>query len=144
MAESTWEHLEQPILEAVAELEDTQDPLGIEGIAEHSGLPADEVRIGVKRLLDTDLMTGKELAGFGVYDVLGIRLLPRGRQVVRQWPSSDPADALLDVLAERIAQEKDPEKRSRLERLRDAVSSVSKDVIAGTIVAVGQRMAMGG
>ena len=143
MADSTWEHLEQPILEAVAELEDTHDPLGLEAIAEHCGLSVEQVRVGVKRLLPTDLLSGKELAGLGVYDVMGIRLLPRGRQVVQQWPSSDPLEALLQVLSERIAQERDPDERGRLERFRDAAGSISKDVIAGTIVAVGQRMALG-
>ena len=141
MVEPSWERLELPILEAVGELEDSHDALGLDLLAQHTGLPAAQVRIGVRRLLATDLLTGKELKGFGVYDVMGIHLLPRGRQVVRQWPASDPLEALLEVLSAQIAEEDDPEEQTRLERFRDAAGSVSKDVVAGTLVAVLQRMA---
>ncbi len=48
MAELTWESLEKPILEAVAALEDTEPSLGLATIAAHTGLPLEQVRIGVR------------------------------------------------------------------------------------------------
>ena len=141
MTASTWHELEGPILEAVADLEDTHDPLGMNAIAEHTGLSADQVGVGLKRLLPTDLLTGKELKSSGVYDVKGIRLLQRGRQVVQQWPSSDPFEGLLQILTERIAEEDDPDEQSRLERFRDAAGATSKEVLTGVLTALAQRMA---
>ncbi len=76
----------------------------------------------------------------GGFDALDLRLLPRGRQLVRQWPSSDPAEVFLQALAQRIAVEDDPEVRSRLEKLRDSAGQVGKGVAAGIITAVVQQV----
>jgi hypothetical protein len=139
MAERTWETLEQPILEAVAELEDLDSSLGLATIAAHTGLPLERVRIGVNRLFGSHL-TGSEGSTFAGFNVLALRLLPKGRQVVDQWPSSDPAEVFLQALAQRIAVEDDPEVRSRLERLRDSASQVGKGVLAGISTAVVQQV----
>jgi hypothetical protein len=103
MAERSWDELERPILEAVAELEDVDSSLGLPALANHTGLPLEQVRIGVRRLFETDLLTGSDASDMEAFDALALRLLPKGRQAVGQWPSSDPVEALLQVLAERIA-----------------------------------------
>ncbi len=140
MAERSWETLEQPILEAVAELEDADVDVGLLAIADHTGLALDRVRIAVRRLLDTDLLTGIDASTMGGFDALDLRLLPRGRQLVRQWPSSDPAEAFLQLLAERIAEEPDPEERNRLEGVRDSAGQVGKGVLTGVITALVQQV----
>ncbi len=139
MVERSWEDLEQPILEAVAELEDTDVDVGLPALADHTGLPLDRVRIGVRRLFDTDLLTGLDASADEFYPI-SLRLLPRGRQMVRQWPSNDPAEALLQALAQRIAVEQDPEVRGRLEKARDSLGRVGQGVLAGIITAVVQQV----
>ncbi len=110
MVERSWEGLEQRILEAVAELEHPDRSVRLADVAKHTALSLEQVKIGVSRLLPSDLLDGKEHRGDKrLLDVRGLRLLPRGRQVVHQWPSSDPAEAFLQLLAERIAEEPDPE-----------------------------------
>lgn len=141
MAAPSWDRLERPILEAVAELEDIRDPLGLEPVSEQTGLPIEQVRVGVRRLLDTNLLTGREVATFDEYDAMGLRLLPKGRQLVRQWPPDETFESFYQLLAERIENEKDPETRSRLERFRDAAGGVGKDVLTATLTALVQRMA---
>ncbi len=112
MAERTWEVLELPILEAVAALEDKIDDVGLAALVERTGLTLDEVRIGTRRLFESDLVTGLDAtAANGVFEAFTLRLLPRGRQAVGQWPSSDPGEAFLQVLTQRIAAEDDPEER---------------------------------
>jgi hypothetical protein len=140
MAERSWEELEQPILEAVAELERHRST-GLADIVAVTGLSAEQVKVGVSRLLPSDLLEGKELRGSArLLDVHGLRLLPKGRQAVDQWPSSDPAEAFLQVLAQRIAVEEDPEERGRLEKLWDSAGQVGKGVTAGVITAVVQQV----
>jgi hypothetical protein len=129
MAERSWDELERPILEAVAELEDVDSSLGPPALANHTGLPVEQVRIGVRRLFETDLLTGSDDSDMGVaFAARALRLLPKGRQAVGQWPSSDPVEALLQVLAERIAVEDDPVERGRLEKARDSFAQMAKGV----------------
>ncbi len=140
MVERSWETLERPILEAVAELEDEKRHVSLHDVAERTGRPTEHVAIGVRRLFDTNLLDGKELPGAKPYEARGLRLLPQGRQVVGQWPSSDPAEAFLELLAQRIATEEDPEERGRLERLRDSTGEVGKGVLTGIVTALVQQV----
>lgn len=140
MAERTGEDLEQPVLEAVAELEDEKRHVSLHDVAERAELPTDQVAIGVRRLLPTDLLDGTELPGDKPYEARGLRLLPRGRQAVRQWPSADPAEAFLQALAQRIAVEPDPEQRGRLEKLRASTGEVGKGVLTGVVTALVQQV----
>lgn len=141
MAERTWEDLEQPILEAVAALEHPDRSTGLADIVAASGLSAEQVKVGVSRLLPSDLLEGKEFRGDDrLLGVQGLRLLPKGRQAVDQWPSSDPAEAFLQVLAQRIAVEDDPDERGRLEKARDSAGRVGQGVLTGVITAVVQQV----
>ena len=141
MADRSWEDLEQPILEAVAALEDEIDDVGLAALVERTGLSLDEVRIGTRRLFDSDLLTGLDAtAANGVFQAFSLRLLPRGRQAVGQWPSADPAEAFLQTLAQRIAVEEDPEERGRLQRWLDSGRQVGTGVATGVVTAVVQQV----
>ncbi len=139
MVERSWEDLEQPILEAVAELEDTGTDIGLTALADHTGLPLVRLRIGVRRLFDTNLLTGLDASAEEFYPI-SLRLLPEGRQAVGQWPSSDPAEAFLQALGQRVAAEEDPKERSRLEDVQRSAGEVGKGVLAGIITAVVQQV----
>ncbi len=76
----------------------------------------------------------------GTFSAMNLRLRPKGRQAVGQWPSTDPAEVFLQALAQRIAVEDDPEMRSRLEKLLDSAGQVGKGVATGIITAVVQQV----
>jgi hypothetical protein len=135
VAEPTWDRLEHPILEAVAELEDQDSSLGLPTLAQQTGLPLEQIRTGVRRLFDTDLLSGIDASTKEGFDAIGLRLRPRGRQTVGQWPASDPTEAFLQLLSQSIAAEEDPVERGRLEKLRDSAGQVSKGVAAGVLTA---------
>jgi hypothetical protein len=93
----------------------------------------------VRRLFETDLLTGSDASDME-FNALALRLLPKGRQAVDQWPSSDPAEAFLQVLAQRIAVEEDPEERGRLQRWLDSGRQVGTGVATGVVTAVVQQV----
>ncbi len=141
MVERSWETLEHPILEAIGELEDSDESLGLPAVAEQAGIPVEQVRIGVRRLLGTDLLDGEDMTGWsGTFSAMNLRLRPKGRQAVGQWPSSDPAEAFLQALGQRIGADHDPEERSRLEDVQRSAGEVGKGVLAGIITAVVQQV----
>ena len=71
----------------------------------------------------------------------GLRLTERGRREVGQWPNENVAVALLALLDREIAAEPDYEKKSRLEKFRDAVGTVGMQVVAELIVAASRQAA---
>lgn len=109
-------------------------------ISDHTGLSLEQVRTGVRRLFLTDLLTGSDASDMEGFDALALRLLPRGRQAVGQWPSSNPAEAFLQLLDQRIVVQDDPEERSRLEKLRDSAGQVGKGVATSVLTAFVQQM----
>lgn len=69
-------------------------------------------------------ITGSNAAAEELCYLIGVRLTERGRRAVGVWPAEDPGDALLELLAARVAAASSPEERSRLERLFDAAKGL--------------------
>jgi hypothetical protein len=66
---------------------------------------------------------------------LSLRILERGRQEVGAWPAAGGGlDVFLDLLADRIEGEVDPEEKNRLVRLREAATSVGSQVGTALLV----------
>jgi hypothetical protein len=140
MVERSWESLEYPILRAVGELEDTVPHLRLEMVADATGLPLEDVRIGVRRLLRTDMLDGRDAGAEEPYSAIGLRLEERGRRVVGQWPADAGPDLLLEALEERIQTEQDEENRSLLERFRNTVRTLPKDVMTAVLVGYAKKL----
>lgn len=139
MSEPTWEQREQPVLEAIAKLEESGVDATNEQVAQATGLGVDIVGRTMKRLNDAHFIEAFDATSFGdshpVY--IGAEMLERGLRVVGVWPP-DVADAFIQRLEAAISNETDPEELGRLQRLKSAAAEVSKGVVSGAIVAAGQ------
>ena len=125
MADSTWEARELPILEAVARAEAKGRFVANNNeLAETTGLERDTVDLGLFALRDARYLTGVDAAAEELCYLLEIRLLERGRRAIRQWPSEDAADTLLELLSARVAAASTEEDRSRWQRLLDAAKGL--------------------
>jgi hypothetical protein len=137
VAVPTWHERELPALEALAALEETRENgSSLDEVAELAGLPRARAVIAVEALIDSGHVAGHPAHDMAGKDWLALRLLAPGRRAVRQWPSDDlTADALVDVLEQRIAQEDDPDERGRLERMRDAARNLGGAALREVTVA---------
>lgn len=138
MAQPTWEQRERPLLEVIAECEETGEDATNERVAAGSGLTVDVVGRTMKRLHDAGFIEAYDASGMGDdYPIfIGAELLERGLRIVGQWPP-DISDAFIQRLDALIATA-EPEERTRLERLKAAAAEVSKGVVSGAIVAAVQ------
>ena len=63
----------------------------------------------------------------------------RGFRAVGAWPSADPYDQLMKLLAERIDAEDEPEVKSKLERFRESIQGIGRDVIVGVLTSLAKQ-----
>lgn len=77
-----------------------------------------------------------EFSSFDVgFDLGEVRLLERGHRATGRWPSDDPFEAFTELLEKQIAQEDDPEQRSKLQAVLGAVIDVGKGTASGLLTA---------
>jgi hypothetical protein len=132
VADPTWARREAPILEAIAARSDA--PLGPQSadVVADTGLSELDVSLGLQALEDAAYVTGARMHKNRLKIYANLRLQERGRRATGQWPA-DSIDSLVAVLAARIATEPDAETRSRLERLRDAIVGMGRDVAVSVL-----------
>lgn len=139
MAESTWETVAQPLLEAVANAESNEDVyyLTSKGLAEHLGLPRGQVEAELKRLHGSGHIGGRfESSGAaGGLDLHKPYLGAPGAQAIGRWPSSDPFGSLVQQLERAIDEAQTPEEKTKLRRLATVVGEVGQDVLTGVLTA---------
>lgn len=141
MALSTWETREQRALEAIFEAEEAdQDAFSTVDLAESLGIDISKARRSARALYEAGYIYGSDASTTAGFDLLGMRLLERGRRAVGQWPSEDVYDALVRLLQAQIAEEEDPERRTRLQRLLTSVTEVGKDVAGGVLVSLARQV----
>ena len=136
MAESTWEVLERPVLEAIAKRESDGRRPGpsTNEIIEDTGLPSGKVQYAIRRLrlsgyLQAVDVTVQESTG---PEYIMIELLEPGLRAVGVWPG-DPYDAVLAIVMHQLDIEPDPERRGRLENFRNGLVGVGRDVVTGVL-----------
>jgi hypothetical protein len=138
-----WERVDRPVLEKVAELGgDDEDPIrNTHVLTEALGDDFDQRRVArsVGRLVDGRYLDASDACSSDSDEWLAIRLAEKGRRFVGMWPSDDAARALLELLDERIAQEDDPDERTRLQGLREAAKNVGQGVLSGVLVEAFKR-----
>ncbi len=141
MARRGWIEREQPLLEAVRDLEDG-GAVQNAALAEHSGLSDGDVALGLQALMEGGYVTGMEMKGLsgpGTH-LFGARLLPAGRIKVGQWPGDDAAAALLAVLDEVLATTQDPEVTSHLQQARAGLRGLTQKVLTEVAVGYAKRV----
>lgn len=147
-----WFAEDVPFLRALVEMEREEPggPLPFPGdVAVRAGLPVNSGNVLADRLNEGGyLRADVKRNGAGEIWVVMIRAITgEGRRAAGQWPSHDPFERLLDLLEQRIADEPDEERKSRLARLRDTLKELGKDVgsnvVANLIVAAGTAGVVG-
>ena len=120
----TWEDLAVPILAWVANHEGASS-IDTKVLAEELGVAKQLVDREAKRLRQAGYLDGG--TNFGGTIVLP-ELTERGLRSVGVWPSENSFDDMLAFLDSRIAAGADPEERSRLTAVREAVASLGRDL----------------
>ena len=143
MTSSDWEHRERVLLEAIGTAEESGRSLDTNGLIAASGLDGPVVNRTLRRLLDGEYIAAMNVGTFGNPDaMMEIRLRERGLREVGEWPPEDQYDSFLQVLQVAIDNAATSDERSKLERLRDGLLGVGRDV--GTSLLVGwARQAVG-
>jgi len=138
MVESTWEVLERPVLEAIAkrESEGRRSGPSTYEILEDTGLPSARVQNALRRLrlsgyLQAVDVTTQESTG---PEYIMIELLEPGLRAVGVWPG-DPYDAVLAIVMHQLDIEPDADRKGRLERFRNGLVGVGREVVTGVLTA---------
>ncbi len=151
MSSETWYSRALPILEAVRDVEGTEEAraLPIGGLAERVELDPSHVAVEVERLIEGGYLSEKLVKPMGGRDVRpwrisNARLAPAGARAVRLWPSSDPYEALLALLERRVAEAPDEDTRSKLRKVRDTIMGLGRDVGSNLMANVLVELGRGG
>jgi hypothetical protein len=133
---ATWAEREGPLLAELAKREDRGEKTDWADLMEATGLDERATQRSLRRLFDADYLTGHDVTTFGSaeHELIGIRLLEKGLRATGVWPD-DGYQAFLAELDAKI-EVAAPDERSRLERLRDGVIGVGRDVATDLISAV--------
>lgn len=139
MATRIWEQREFPILRTVVEAHIKGRSFDdLDALSQASGIARSEIELAMPLLLADQVLQAVNVGGFGNPKWISIQPLPKAMRLVGSWPPSPP-DAILDVLKELISREEDANKRTGLERLRDAFAAVGADVATSVLTALIQR-----
>lgn len=151
MSNDSWYSRALPILQAVGEVEGTEDAYGLRigDLADRTGLDPRQVAVEVERLLDGGYVSGQlaKSASRGnvrPWRISSARLAPAGARAVGLWPSDDPYEALLALLERRVAEAQDEETRSKWRRVRDTIGGLGKDVGSNLLASVLLELSRGG
>jgi DNA-binding PadR family transcriptional regulator len=139
--EMSWQRLEQPILEALAQ-GDGRSMSGnqLQAIME---LETPMLMRALRSLsedgyIDAQLLTTGE-TDYPI-DADGIRLLPKGKRQAGLWPREDLAAAFLAAFEQAIRDESDDRKRSNMEKALDALKALGVMTLSAVI---GQAVGVG-
>ena len=137
MADFTWSRDVQ-VMDAVRDLELELPGRGTrDHVVERTGYARDEVTDSLRNLIDGGYVTGRDWgAKDDPHNWYDLRLTAPGRRVVGQWPSTDPADALVKLLEERLAETDDEAEATKLRRVLETVTEVGAGVLRDTLTAL--------
>lgn len=132
-----WKDVEQPILEAIAALQDEKHgaPISrVSEVVERTELEPELVRNVLGDLVSAGYVEAapiEVMESVTPVDWLNIRLLERGKVTTRRWP--DSYAAFLQTLQEQIDATDDPEEQSKLEQVRDGFLRLSGNVATNVL-----------
>jgi hypothetical protein len=144
-----WERRELPILKVIADSDSAglwPDHQTVHEVLEDDGhdLVVDDIMAGLAALADAGppfIMANFIRVDQEVLPVraLNIRLTERGYRTVGAWPSADPYEQLMKLLAERIDAEEQPEIKGKLEQFRESVQGIGRDVVVGVLTSLAKQ-----
>ena len=140
MSYPTWEARELPILKAIARHDEDASPLMSDDLAAELPDLDDRSRTaGLQALIDDGYVIATDASSFDQVTFINLRLSGEGRRAVGQWPPHDAYDVLLRIVEAQAAAARTAAERTRLERLRDAITGVGREVVGEVIADVLRR-----
>lgn len=138
-----WGFRDLPVLIAIAEFADRGEIVTPAQIMQKTGLSEDEVQSAIRALERTDHLLKVQRTGNGrAFTVSGIT--GAAYQVTGLHQRRDEAQSqFLELLAQAIDKEPDPEKKSKLKKLRDVSIDVGGQLLANVLGAVFSRLTLG-
>lgn len=134
MASETWDSIAVPILKAIAEAELEGSRANFDAVVSRVGVDRSKVERELRALMADGYVDGIDASSSAGFNAIELRLLPRGKQIVGEWPS---ADDLVRVVIEKvdvlIREQSDPGVRSGLEKLKDGILSIPSSVAAALL-----------
>lgn len=153
-ADDTWYSMCLPILEAVREVEGTDEShfLRIASLADRTRLAPTDVAVEVERLIDAGYLSATSrgplrrggIESIESWHVEDARLAPNGARAVRMWPARGSYEALLAILERQLATAPDEDTRSKLRKLRDRFVALGGDVGTNLLASVLFELSRGG
>jgi hypothetical protein len=147
-----WERRELPILKVIADFDSSglrPDHHAIyDGLEdEDHTLVLEEIMAGLVALAEAAEPPFIKVKFVGVDQedlpvrALDIRPTERGYRAVGAWPSADPYEQLMKLLAERIDAEEQPEIKGKLEQFRESVQGIGREVVVGVLTSLAKQSA---
>ena len=137
MIPETWTTIAVPLLEGLLNDESSDVHAATSDILKECSEDG-EILVTLSALMEDGYVTGG-----GVFWPLGrgkpvitddvLRLTPKGRRAVGQWPLEQPAEAFLQNLEKVLNTMPEGEARSKVQTLLAATRGVGTDVLAGVI-----------
>lgn len=135
MVTPTWSSRELPILEAMSIASEVGDDPRRAAHEAVSDLTNELYQETLLALLTDGYVDGIVTStADGRSTVILTRLLPKGLRAIGRWPGDDPTKEVLRTLDHLESVEVDPEKKSRMQRLRSGIEGAGTDVVAKVIV----------
>jgi hypothetical protein len=134
VAESTWQRLALPILEAVATLERPESGASTDDLALATGLDHSVVAAETLILIDSGYLSGYDFSDPANIRVINVRLRERGKVETGQWPSDDPTELLFDRL-DVLIESADEKEKPKLIAVRDSIFALGKSATTALITA---------
>ena len=142
MEQTQWERLDLPVLRAIAA--DTADQRGtsLHDLASITGFGIDEVARSLENLTDAHYIEAQFLRGADeIVAVHDVRLRERGMRATGVWPPDEAYQTFLDVIERMAEAEPNPERKSKLRKVGEAVAGLGSEVAGNVIAAVVTRVA---
>jgi hypothetical protein len=143
-----WHRVAIPLLQAVAELPAGTSRANLGALGRDLGFDPIEVAGELEALIEAGYLRGSIKRAWPSDDArpwfyVNAGLAERGLRLLGYWPAEDPYEALLQRLEQRIDEEPEPERKSRLQRLRDGLISLGRDVGSDLIASVLMELGRG-
>jgi len=141
VAEDKWYSRALPIMEVVTGYEDEgRDIVTVGEIAEATGLQSQAVLTELNRLVSEGFVAERVEENFGgdpgAADLYNPSLREKGARAINAWPPDNAYDALVTVLNRELSEETNEVRRTKLQKIRDAVVDVGKEVITRVLTEV--------
>ncbi len=140
MVQETWTTVAIPLLERVLAGELSGSRAATTAVLEQSNIDGTTQR-NLAALIEDDYLAGGSVhwpMGRGAATIVAdvLRLTPKGRRAVGQWPSGQAGDVLIRALETTLLELPEGATKSRMRALLNAARDVGTEVLTGVVATV--------